>query len=102
MIRISLLILIVFALCACNSNKDRMISKKNSVEIILETKHLNQEFDLLITKRNVYIDENIVRNYISIDTIPALGNVKVEDQNSRIPNQYVAVPKEYEIYVTIK
>jgi len=102
MIRIPLLLLIAFAVCACNSNKDRMISKKNSVEIILETKHLNQESDLLITRRNVYINENMVQNYVSMDTIPALGNVKVEDQTSRIPNQYIEVPKEYEIYVTIK
>lgn len=90
-------------LSACNDDdKTKDISKDGSVETVLSVEHLGNDKDILITKHKVWIKNQLFKEYIYSDTIPALGITKTEGEDENGNTQTLPVKKEYEIYITVK
>lgn len=74
------------------------LSKENSVEIVVNTKHLNEKYDVIKTTRRVYLQNKLIKESSSFDTVPALGRTQVQDDD----NQIKTVVKDYDIFVTVQ
>jgi hypothetical protein len=92
------IILVIMFSC---STIEKPISKENSIEVVFETSHFDDKYDILKTTKNVYIKNLLVKQIQTVDTIPVLEKKMVKDE-SRPGDQIVQIPGEYEIYVTIK
>ncbi|HPI45559.1 MAG TPA: hypothetical protein PLH91_10035 [Tenuifilaceae bacterium] len=44
----------------------------------------------------------LVKKIVYTDTIPALGRISQEAENNQGETRIVSVPKEYEVYITVK
>ena len=88
----------------CDQKEDvtNSINKEGSVTVVLSTSHLNDSFDLVTTKIEVYKANVKVRDYVTIDTVPSLGKIKTEAEDNDGNTKEVIVPKEYEFFVTLK
>jgi len=91
--------MLVYTACGQKDNATTQnLSKENSVEIVVTTKHLNEKYDLVKTTRRVYLENKLIKETSSFDTIPALGRGKVEDEDGKIKS----VQKDYDIFVTVQ
>lgn len=90
---------LVGAGCGEESATTRNLSKENSVEIVVSTKHINEKYDLIKTTRRVYLENKLIKESSSFDTVPALGRTQVQDEED---NQVKIVQKDYDIFVTVQ
>ncbi|MCS7076120.1 MAG: hypothetical protein NZ455_05405 [Bacteroidia bacterium] len=85
--------------CGENDATTQDISKESSVEVIISTQHLNQKYDIIKTTRRIYVDNKLIKESFTFDTIPALGNVNVKDEED---DKVKTVQKDYDIFVTVQ
>ena len=101
-----LLLPLLTLLLACDDNTEaadeRTLDKQGSVEVTLATAHLDSTKDVLTTVTTVYAKGEIVRTITRRDTLPSLGNTTQEAENDNGDTQTVTVPKDYEVFVTLK
>ncbi len=92
----------MFASCD-NSNEDvvKQPSKDGAIEAQMTTKHCNG-FDILSTEYKVWVKNSLQKDFIVIDTLPSLGTTKEEGEDSDGNTKDIVVPKDYEIYITVK
>ncbi len=99
-------LLIFSALGACSSgNEDKVneIIKDGSIEEIISINHIdNGSYDVLTTVSNVYNHGSVSYSYVHHDTLPSLGMVKEEGEDGDGNVQTIEVPKDYELYITVK
>jgi hypothetical protein len=102
--KILLLPLAVSLLTSCSENEPQTaeLKKDGSIEIVFETAHLGDTLDILKTIKWVYVKNNVVKEISEVDTIPFLGKETKEAENDEGEVQKVVVPKDYELFVTIK
>lgn len=81
---------------------ERTLDKQGSVEVTLATAHLDSLQDVLTTVTTIYAKGATVRTITRHDTIPSLGKTAQEAENENGDTQTVTVPKDYEIFVTLK
>jgi galactitol-specific phosphotransferase system IIB component len=92
--------MLVFIACGGKeSATTQSLSKDNSVEIVVTNKHLNEKYDVIRTTRRVYLQNKLIKEVSSFDTIPALGRANVQDEDD---NKIKSVQKEYDIFVTVQ
>ena len=108
-----LILLIIAASCmvSCNDkpNEDvvKQVSKDGSIEAVLSTKHENG-YDLLSTEYKIWVKGDIYKTIVKTDTLPVLGTTTetIEtdslDQGGDHISKQVAIPKDYEIFITVK
>lgn len=91
---------LVFVACRQKeSATTQNLSKENSVEIVVATKHISEKYDVIRTTRRVYLQNKLIKESSSFDTIPALGRAQVQDEND---NKIKSVQKDYDIFVTVQ
>lgn len=102
--KILLLPTAMFLLSSCNDEEPKTteLKKDGSIEIVFETAHLGDSLDILKTIKRVYVKNQIVKEFSTVDTLPALGKEIKEAENDAGEVQKVVVPKDYELFVTIK
>ena len=97
------LILSVFLL-SCSENEDLVQSsnKRQGIEASFETE-IKDFFIVLKRTCKVYKDNYLVRTFINLDTLPSLGKAieEIEDENTGDVKK-ISIPKDYEIFITIK
>lgn len=94
--------ILTLAFVACEqkeSGTTQNLSKENSVEIVVSTKHLNEKYDVIRTTRRVYLQNKLIKESSSFDTIPALGRAQVQDEND---SKIKSVQKDYDVFVTVQ
>lgn len=91
---------------ACDDNTEaadeRILDKQGSIEVTLATARLDSTKDVLTTVTTVYAKGQIVRTITRRDTLPSLGETIQEAENDNGDTKTVTVPKEYEVFVTLK
>jgi hypothetical protein len=90
---------------ACNEtpeDKTQTINKDGAIESEISVTHLDSTHDILTTKHIVWVGGNSTKNILHSDTVASLGLKKEEAVNEQDETMNVTIPKEYEIYITIK
>ncbi|MDB4984818.1 MAG: hypothetical protein JWM20_997 [Patescibacteria group bacterium] len=95
-------------LCSCdpdgsgNEDKTKEVDKDGSVEVTVSVKHLANQRDVVCIERKFYAGGIERRTVQSLDTVPSLGmtNDKAQDDNGN--DTTVTVPKNYQIFITVK
>ena len=88
--------------CDDKEHKTSNFSKDGSVEIVFQTSHLNDSFDILTTTKNVYKSGQVVKSISNIDTLPTLGTGTVQGENDNGDSRSYNLKKDYDLFVTIK
>jgi hypothetical protein len=96
----STLTLVLVACVQKESATTQNLSKENSVEIVVSTKHINEKYDLIKTTRRVYLQNKLIKESSSFDTIPALGKAQVEEDENN--NKIKSIQKDYDIFITVQ
>lgn len=76
-------------------------SKDGSIETIVSVKH-EANFDILTTVNKVWVKNSLNKTITKIDTLPSLGITTQEAENDEGETKTVSLPKNYEIYITVK
>jgi hypothetical protein len=82
--------------------EERTLDKSGSVEVTLATEHLDAQNDVLTTVTTAYAHGDVVRTITRRDTLPSLGTTTQEAENDEGDTQMATIPKEYEVFVTLK
>jgi len=96
---------LVLLISACDDNTDdqaKTVDKGGSIEVSLNTKHLDSLNDVVTTHYIVWRRGARIKEFDKKDTIPSLGNFITEGENDNGDTQKLNVRKEYEFYVTVK
>jgi len=103
------LIILAFALTSCddedkNSNNDKVkaIDKDGSIEAQLSVKHISDTKDVLYIERKTWVHNVMVKDVVTTDTIPSLGQTRETAENSEGTDTTVTVNKNYQIFITVK
>ncbi len=94
-----------FLLLSCDDKKEDItdsVNKAGSVETSVEVRHLDSNNDILVTTHKVWVKYNVHKTIEYRDTIPSLGEENTVAENEQGDRKNVTVPKDYEIYITVK
>jgi hypothetical protein len=103
--RTLLLLTIPLAIISCNDENEDVtdsVNKNGSVETAVHIAHIDSARDELITTHKVWVKQNVYKTVEYRDTLPALGIENTEAENEDGDTRRVSVPKDYEIYITVK
>lgn len=96
--------LITAFLFSCNDSNDDVVkepSKNGSVETCISVSHANG-YDVLTTTHIVWVNGNMSKKISTSDTIPFLGNTVETAETQSGEDTSVVIPKDYEIFITVK
>ena len=101
----TIILLAVILFSACTSIQEgevvRTPKEEGSVETIISIKHF-KGYDLLITNHKIWVSGQLDRSIITTDTLKSLGNVVKTFENDFGQAERRTIPKNYEIYITVK
>jgi type IV pilus biogenesis protein CpaD/CtpE len=92
----------LFSLAACSNEEENdivnAVPNDGAIETEVSVAHLNDSLDVLLTKHKVNISATKSKLIEVRDTIPALGNTVVQDEEGNDKT----VKKAYDVFITIK
>jgi hypothetical protein len=98
-------ILAAVSFSACTSIQEgevvRQPKEDGSVETVISIKHL-KGYDLLVTNYKIWVNGQLDRTILTTDTLKSLGNVTKTFENDFGQAERRSIPKNYEIYITVK
>lgn len=97
------LMLIAFSSCVSEQSDDlvQTPNRNNSIEVKIEVIHQGN-LDILKTTKDVWVKNTLKHSYVNFDTMPSLGDTVTMVQDEKGDDKYVRLPKDYEIYITVK
>lgn len=101
---LAVLLLLGIASCSENEKKDDQVNsvdKSGAVETELSIQHLDSA-DVLVTKYKIWKDQNLVKELVKKDTIPALGNTSEYVENQQGITEKKEIRKDYEFFITVQ
>jgi hypothetical protein len=93
------------ALASCGENKDDITSTvdhSGSIETSIAVEHADSTRDVVVTTHKVWTNGQIASTIIHRDTIPGLGSIIANGENSNGDTANLKVPKDYQIFITMK
>ncbi len=90
---------------ACNSkNEDTTdtVDKSGSIETAVSVEHVDSTHDVLLTRHKVWVNFKEYSTVEHRDTVPALGMLNTDAENSDGDTKTVSVKKDYQIFITVK
>jgi hypothetical protein len=106
--QISKLIIVAMSMaimCSCEQQQNEDVVKApntdGSIETVLKVNH-SEKYDVLTTQHTVWVKGTVARVYTTSDTLPSLGTTNQVGENSEGETKNVTVPKNYELYITVK
>jgi hypothetical protein len=100
-----LLLTLVIGFFSCTKepeDKTQTINKDGAIETVIGVEHLDATHDILTTKHITWVGGTMTKTIEHIDTIASLGMKKEEAVNDQDESMVVTIPKDYEIYITVK
>jgi hypothetical protein len=92
-------------LAACedrNEDITNAVNKSGAIETAIHVAHINSERDEMITTHKIWVKNDVYKTVEYRDTLPSLGTQMTEAENEEGDTRQVTVPKDYEIYITVK
>ena len=102
------LVLLLFSslfFVSCDDEKSDLtntVNKEGSVETSVTVQHADSTHDVLITRHKVWSNLTEYKTIEYRDTLPALGTHHTVAENEEGDTKNVSVPKDYEIFITVK
>jgi hypothetical protein len=56
----------------------------------------------MITTHTIWVKNSVYKTVVYRDTLPTLGTENTQAENEEGDTKVVSVPKDYEIYITVK
>lgn len=103
--RLAALTIVLSLMASCNEQETqddvvKSISKNGSVETVVSVEH-GDSADILVTRHKVWVLNALAKEFVTRDTIPALGDTIITvNKNGNDIQQ--AVQKDYEFYITVQ
>ena len=100
-----LLFFCTFLAAACSEDKEdetAVVDRSGSVETAVSVEHADSTHDVLLTRHKVWVNYKEYTTIEHRDTVPALGMLNTEAENSGAETQNVSVKKDYQIFITVK
>lgn len=98
----------MFSACGPEQNEDvvQQPDKNGSIETIVAVTH-GTNCDVLTTTHKVWVKGVLDKTITTSDTLKSLGNTveeatSEEDDDGNVNTKNVVVPKDYELYITVK
>lgn len=95
---------IAVVMCSCEPENEDIVkspSKDGSIETEIKINH-QEKFDVLTTTHTVWVKNRAVKTITKVDTLPSLGLTTQVGENSEGEEKTLSVPKNYELYITVK
>ena len=100
-----LLLFSMTLMAACNDDKEdetAVVDRSGSVETAVSVEHADSTHDVLLTRHKVWVNYKEYTTVEHRDTVPALGMLSTEGENSEGETRKVSVKKDYQIFITVK
>jgi hypothetical protein len=92
-------------LASCNDSKEDetdTVDRSGSVETSVSVEHTDSTHDVILTTHKVWVNFKEYKTVLHRDTVPALGILTTRAENVDGDTQTVKVPKDYQIFITMK
>lgn len=99
------LVAALFALASCNENKEDetdTVDRSGSIETSVSVQHSDSTHDVILTAHKIWVNFSEYKTVVHRDTVPALGLVTTQAENADGDTKTVKVPKDYQIFITMK
>jgi hypothetical protein len=95
----------LIGLASCNDEREdvtQTVNKAGAIETSVSVQHADSTHDVVLTTHKVWINFNQYKTVVHQDTVPALGIEDTQAENADGDTKRVKVPKDYEIFITVK
>ena len=99
------LLSVLVLVAACSGDKEdetATVDKSGSVETAVSVEHADSTHDVLLTRHKVWVNNKEYATVEHRDTVPALGMMSTEGENSEGETTKLNVKKDYQIFITVK
>jgi hypothetical protein len=99
------LVAVFMLLASCNDSKEDetdTVDRAGSVETSVSVEHTDSTHDVILTTHKVWVNFKEYKTVVHRDTVPALGTLTTRAENVDGDTQTVKVPKDYQIFITMK
>jgi hypothetical protein len=102
--KIYLLPLVLLFACGEKEPEDvtQTVNKEGAVETQMDIQHIDSQKDVMQIRHKVWAKGNLVKEFVTYDTIPALGEIETTAKDNNGDENDVKVKQDYEIYFTVK
>ena len=77
-------------------------NKNGAVETAVHIAHIDSSRDEMITTHKIWVKQNVYKTVEYRDTLPSLGVETTKAENEEGDTKSVSVPRDYELYITVK
>ena len=95
-------VLLLFACNRKNEDETDTVDKSGSVETAVSVEHADSTHDVVLTRHKVWVNFKEYTTVEHRDTVPALGMINTDGENSSGDTKAVSVKKDYQIFITVK
>lgn len=105
---VPVLIGIIFCLAgvaSCTDKKEDVtdtVNRAGAIETSVSVQHADSTHDVILTTHKVWVNFSEFKTLVHQDTVPALGIENTVAENADGDTKNVKVPKDYEIFITVK
>jgi hypothetical protein len=98
------LFLLALAIASCGRKDDitETVDHNGSIESSISVQHIDSTRDVVLTIHKVWVNGQLANTIAHRDTIPGLGSISTDAEKNNGDTQPVTVPKDYEIFITMK
>ena len=92
-------------LASCTDKKEDVtdtVNRAGAIETSVTVQHADSTHDVILTTHKVWVNFNEFKTVVHQDTVPALGIENTVAENGDGDTRNVKVPKDYEIFITVK
>jgi len=92
-------------LASCKDEREdvtQAVNKAGAIETSVTVQHADSTHDVVLTTHKVWVNFNEYKTVVHQDTVPALGMMETEGENADGDTKKIKVPKDYEIFITVK
>ncbi|HXB93181.1 MAG TPA: hypothetical protein VNU72_12870 [Puia sp.] len=92
-------------LASCSDDKQDVtqeVNKSGSIETAVSVQHVDSAHDVVVTSHKVWVRDAVFKSILHYDTVPSLGIENTEAENADGDKKNIQVPKDYEIFITVK
>jgi len=90
---------------SCTDKKEDVtdtVNRAGAIETSVSVQHADSTHDVILTTHKVWVNFNEFKTVVHQDTVPALGIENTVAENADGDTRNVKVPKDYEIFITVK
>lgn len=93
------------SLISCSDKKEDetdTVNRAGAIETSVSVQHADSTHDVILTTHKVWVNFSEYKTVVHTDTVPSLGMINTDAENSDGDTKKVKVQKDYEIFITVK